>query len=149
MKKKMPIVIIILLIIFIIAQNIYLIYQNKYSEKAFINNINNEMLLGLNSKELEKKETLSFEKGPRGEGMDVSIYKVKDDTQLRAFMKKGPNKTLENEVENIFTKVKYSNATIFKNEYSYYVIKKDNDFNNYYLIYSHTEKQLYIIRDLR
>lgn len=148
MNKKILISVIILLIGVLIAENVYLIYRNNYSTNAFINQINEEMYLGLNSNELEKDKTFSFDKGPRGDGTDVSIYKVKNDENLKAFMKKGPDQNIEAEISNVFSKVKYSDKNLFSGEYYYYEVKKDENLKKYYLLYSPSDKKLYIIRDL-
>ena len=148
MNKKILISVIILLIGVLIAENVYLIYKNNYSTNAFINQINEEMYLGLNSNELEKDKTFSFDKGPRGDGTDVSIYKVKNDENLKVFMKKGPDQNIEVEISNIFSKVKYSDKNLFSGEYYYYEVKKDENLKKYYLLYSPSDKKLYIIRDL-
>lgn len=148
MNKKILISVVILLIGVLIGENVYLIYRNNYSTNAFINQINEEMYLGLNSNELEKDKTFSADKGPRGDGADVSIYKVKNDENLKAFMKKGPDKNTEAEISNVFSKVKYSDKNLFSGEYYYYEVKKDENLKKYYLLYSPSDKKLYIIRDL-
>lgn len=148
MNKKILISVIILLIGVLITENVYLIYKNNYSTNAFINHINEEMYLGLNANELEKDKTFSFDKGPRGDGADVSIYKVKNDENLKAFMKKGPDKNTESEISNVFSKVKCSDKNLFSREYYYYEVKKDENLKKYYLLYSPADKKLYIIRDL-
>lgn len=148
MNKKIFISVIILLIGILIAENVYLIYKNNHSTNAFINYINEEMYLGLNSNELEKDKTFSADKGPRDDGTDVSIYKVKNDENLKAFMKKGPNQNIEAEISNVFSKVKYSDKNLFSGEYYYYEVKKDENLKKYYLLYSPSDKKLYIIRDL-
>lgn len=148
MNKKIFISVIILLIGVLIAENVYLIYKNNHSTSAFVNHINEEMYLGLNANELEKDKTFSFDKGPRGDGTDVSIYKVKNDENLKAFMKKGPDKNTEAEISNVFSKVKYSDNNLFSGEYYYYEVKKDENLKKYYLLYSPSDKKLYIIRDL-
>lgn len=148
MNKKIFISVVILLIGVLIAENVYLIYKNNHSTNAFINYINEEMYLGLNANELEKDKTFSADKGPRGDGADVSIYKVKNDENLKAFMKKGPDKNTESEISNVFSKVKYSDKNLFSGEYYYYEVKKDENLKKYYLLYSPSDKKLYIIRDL-
>ena len=148
MNKKIFISVIILLIGVLIAENVYLIYKNNHSTSAFVNHINEEMYLGLNANELEKDKTFSADKGPRGDGTDVSIYKVKNDENLKAFMKKGPDKNTEAEISNVFSKVKYSDNNLFSGEYYYYEVKKDENLKKYYLLYSPSDKKLYIIRDL-
>lgn len=148
MNKKIFISVIILLIGILIAENVYLIYKNNHSTNAFINYINEEMYLGLNSNELEKDKTFSADKGPRDDGTDVSIYKVKNDENLKAFMKKGPDQNIEAEISNVFSKVKYSDKNLFSGEYYYYEVKKDENLKKYYLLYSPSDKKLYIIRDL-
>ena len=148
MNKKIFISVIILLIGVLIAENVYLIYKNNHSTSAFVNHINEEMYLGLNANELEKDKTFSADKGPRGDGADVSIYKVKNDENLKAFMKKGPDQNIEAEISNVFSKVKYSDKNLFSGEYYYYEVKKDENLKKYYLLYSPSDKKLYIIRDL-
>ena len=148
MNKKILISVVILLIGVLIGENVYLIYRNNYSTNAFINQINEEMYLGLNSNELEKDKTFSADKGPRGDGADASIYKVKNDENLKAFMKKGRDKNTEAAISNVFSKVKYSEKNLFSGEYYYYEVKKDENLKKYYLLYSPSDKKLYIIRDL-